>query len=157
MILPNGVTGFYSTKHKKPPTIDEKQFKQNCFNLISSINGEILEFKGQQISTNFFDVAAKISNKHIHILLNVHYPFMAFASEVECGEIVFINESELNKLFSPFYTVLDKKELNEPVILRLGSKQSILQKENDFNNDELKQVAYWKPKTIGDIIFNYWD
>lgn len=157
MILPNGVTGFYSAKHKKPPTIDEKQFKKNCFSLISSIDGEILEFKGQQISTNFFDVEAKISNKHMHILLNVHYPFMAFASKVECGEILFINESELDKLFSPFYNVLEIKELNEPVILRLGSKQSILQKENDFNNDELKQIAYWKPKTIGDIIFNYWD
>ena len=157
MILPNGVTGFYSAKHNKPPTIDEKQFKQNCFSLISSIDGEILEFKGPQVDTNFFDVKAKISNKHMHMLLDVHYPFMTFANEVEYGKIAFINEPELDKLFGSIYNVLGTKELNEPAILKLGSKQTILQNENDFNKDELKQVAYWKPKTIGEIIFNYWD
>ena len=93
----------------------------------------------------------------MHILLNVHYPFMTFANEVEYGKIAFINEPELDKLFGSIYNVLGTKELNEPAILKLGSKQTILQNENDFNKDELKQVAYWKPKTIGEIIFNYWD
>ncbi|MBB4826407.1 hypothetical protein HNO89_003667 [Sporosarcina luteola] len=43
MKLPNGVTGFYGAKHYKPPKIDEKQFKQICFILISNNGGEVLD------------------------------------------------------------------------------------------------------------------
>jgi hypothetical protein len=157
MKLPNGVTGFYNAKHNKPPTIDEKQFKQICFSLISRNGGKVLDFKEPQVATNFFDVEAKVFNKHLHILLNVHYPYMAFAFDVEFGKITFIDEPELFKQFSPFYNVLDTKELNAPVILRLGSKKSILQNDNELNSAELEQIAYWKPERIGEIIFNYWD
>lgn len=139
MKLPNGVTGFYSAKHNKPPTIDEKQFKQICFSLISSNGGEVLDFKEPQIATNFFDVEAKVFNKHLHILLNVHYPFMAFAFDVEYGKITFIDEPELFKQFSPFYNVLNTKELNAPVLLWLGSKKSIVQNDNELNSDELER------------------
>ncbi|MEI4771430.1 hypothetical protein WAX74_17525 [Psychrobacillus sp. FJAT-51614] len=156
MKLPNGVTGFYSAKHKKPPTIDDKQFKQICFSLISSIGGELLDFNEPQGATNFFNVEAKIFNKNLHILLNVHYPFMAFAFNVEYGKITFFDEPELVKQFSPFYNVLDTRELNAPVIIGLDSKKSIVQNDN-FNSDELEQIAYWKPERVGDIIFNYWD
>lgn len=157
MILPNGITGFYSANHQKPPTIDEKQFKQNCFSLIPHLNGVIVGFKGPQMGTNFFDVEARVFNKHLHILLNAHYPFMAFANKVEYGKVVFFDEPELVTLFSPFYNVLDTKKLNEPVILKLGSKKNSVQNENNLNDDELKQIAYWKPERIGNIIFNYWD
>lgn len=157
MKLPNGVTGFYCAKHNKPSTIDEKQFKQICFSLISSNGGEVLDFKEPQVATNFFDVEAKVFNKHLHILLNAHYPFMAFAYDVEYGKITFIDEPELFKQFSPFYNVLNTKELNAPVILMLGSKKSIVQNDNELNSDELEQISYWKPESIGEIIFNYWD
>ena len=147
MKLPNGVTGFYRAKHNKPPTINEKQFKQICFSLISKNGGEVLDFKEPQVATNFIDVEIKVFNKHLHILLNVHYPFMAFASDVEYGKITFIDEPELYKQFSPYYNVLDTKELNAPVILRLGSKKGIVQNNNELNSDELEQIAYWKPET----------
>lgn len=156
MKIPNGVTGFYSANQIKPPTIDVKQFKQICFSLISRNGGEILDFKEPQVATNIFDVKAKVFNNHLHILLNEHYPIMAFAIDVEYGKITFIDELELFKQFSSFYNVLDTKELNEPVILRLGSKKGIVQNENELNSDELEQITYWKPERIGEIIYNYW-
>jgi hypothetical protein len=157
MILPNGVTGFYGAKHNKPPTIDVKQFKQICFSLISRNGGEVLNFKESHTATNFLDVEVEIPNRYLHILLNVHYPYMAFAFDVEYGKISFMDEPELSKQFSPFYDVLDTKELNIPVMLRLGSKNSIVQNDNELNSYELAQIAYWKPERIGDIIFNDWD
>lgn len=117
----------------------------------------MLDFKEPKVATNFIDVEIKIFNKHLHILLNAHYPFMAFASDVEYGKITFINQPELCNLFSPYYQVLDTKELNAPALLRLGSKKFIVHNDNELNSDELEQIAYWKPETIGEIIFNYWD
>jgi hypothetical protein len=26
-----------------------------------------------------------------------------------------------------------------------------------LNNSEIEQIKYWKPQTIGEVIFNYWD
>ena len=64
---------------------------------------------------------------------------------------------ELFQKFISFYKVLDVKELNEPLVLKLGSKKGILQNDNYLNSAELEQVAYWKPERIGEVIFNYWD
>ena len=102
MKLPYGVTGFYNAKHDKPPTIDAKQFKQVCFSLISRNGGNVLDFKEPQVATNFFDVEANIFNKHLHILLNVHYPYMAFAFDVEYGKITFIDEPEFSNSLALF-------------------------------------------------------
>ena len=157
MILLNGVTGFYNAGDKKPPTIDEKPFIQNCFSLINGKYGEIAGYKSQQDTANFFAVEVKAPDKHTHLLLNAHYPFLAFADEAGYGKISFVDEPALGRLFSPFYHVLDTKKLNEHVILKPGSSKNILLNANDLSEAELKQIAFWQPETIGEIIYNYWD
>ena len=69
---------------------DEKQFKQICFSLIRMNGGKVLDFP--QVATNFFDFEARVLNKHLHILLNDHYPFMAFAFDVEYGKLNFYSK-----------------------------------------------------------------
>jgi hypothetical protein len=157
MKLPNGITGFYNSKNNQPLKVDGKQFKQVCFTITTQSGGKVLEFKEPQYPINFYDVEVKVFDNHFHILLNEHYPYLAFASVVEFGKINFIDVPELLKQFSSFYKVLDVKELNEPLVLKLGSKKGILQNDNDLNSAELEQVAYWKPERIGEVIFNYWD
>jgi hypothetical protein len=156
MKLPNGITGFFE-KQNEPPIVDDKLFKQICFNLIKNNGGRILEFKHPKANTNFFDVEVSIFNKHFHILLNAHYPVISFASLVTPGEIDFIDEPQLYIEFSPFYTVLRKEELNESIIINSDSKTYTIQIDNEMNSAELKQIAYWKPERIGFVIFNHWD
>ena len=157
MNLPNGITGFFNSKNGQSPKVDGKQFKQVCFTISTRSRGKVLEFKEPQYPTNFYNVEVKIINKHLYILLNEHYPYLAFASVVEFGNIKFIDEPDLIKQFSSFYKVLGTKELNEPLSLRFGSKKSILQNANELNSAELEQIAYWKPEKVGEVIFNYWD
>ncbi|WP_419955223.1 hypothetical protein ACN6MT_06640 [Neobacillus niacini] len=156
MKLPVGITGFYDSKNKQPPKVDGKQFKQVCVTLVNRSGGKVLKFKEPQYPMNFYDIEVKAFHKHFHILLNEHYPYLAFASVVEYGKINFIDVPEL-KQFSSLYKVLSVEELNEPLVLNHDSKEGILQIENDLNRAELEQVAYWKPNRIGDVIFNYWD
>ncbi|MET3696541.1 hypothetical protein SAMN05877753_103213 [Bacillus oleivorans] len=116
----------------------------------------MLEFKEPQYPMNFYDTEVKVFNKHFHILLNEHYPYLSFASVVEFGKINFIDVPEL-KQFNSFYKVLSVKELNEPLVLKPDPKKGILQNDINLNGAELEQVAYWEPKRIGEVIFNYWD
>ncbi len=147
MKLLNGITGFYK-KQNEPPNIDGKQFERLCFSIINQNKGTILNFQEPQITSNYFAMKVKVSNKHFYILLNAHYPFLAFASTVNFGKINFIEVPHLKEEFSPFYIVLSTKDLNEPFLL---------QSENELNSEELKQIAYWEPYGIGEVIFNNWD
>jgi hypothetical protein len=154
--LPNGITGFFETQDE-PPTIDGKQFKQLCFSLVNNRGGAVLNFKEPQEGTNYYHAEVNVFNKHLHFLLNAHYPFLAFASVVNYGQIHFVDEPQLFVQFITYYHVLDTKELNEPLFIKLSSKEWTLQNDNELNRAELKQLAYWKPETVGSLIFNYWD
>ena len=117
----------------------------------------MLEFIEPQFATNFLNVEVKVFDKHLHILLNEHYPFLAFASFVDFENIKYIDEPELLKQFSPFYKVLSIEELNEPLYIKESTGKINLENDNELNSAELEQIAYWKPKSVGETIYNFWD
>lgn len=145
MKLYKGITGFYEQQNETPE-VDGRHFKYLCFSLIHANGGSVLKFNEPQES-NFFKVEVNAINKHIYILLNAHNPLLAFASIVQFDQIKFIDDSLLYDLFRPYYQILNTEELNKP----------LSQFENELYSDKLKQVAFWKPNRIGDIIFNHWD
>lgn len=157
MNLPYGVTGFYDPKENPPPFIDGKPFKQLCFTVITSNGGKVINFIEPQIGTNFFEVEIQVFNKHMYILLNAHYPFLAFASSVDFGNVIFIDVPQLYNEFSPYYRVMSVHELNEPLLMKEVKGKIVVENENELNDAELKQIAYWKPQKIGDVVFHFWD
>lgn len=150
MILPNGISGFYDAESNKPPSVNGDQFKHLCVEFASFNGGKLIEFSQPHYPRNFYFSKFNISGKQLYVLLNEHYPFVAFASFVDIENIMFIDRPQLDEHFSDYYTVLGKKELNAPFNHRVIEK-------SELNGAELKQFAYWKPKTVGEIIFNYWD
>ena len=157
MNLPNGVTGFYSSIVNKPNEIDEKQFKNICFNLVRKNQGRILDIDESNLATNFLKVKMNIFNREMYVLLNAYYPFLAFASTVEFQHINFIDDPVLSKDFIPFYKVLSKEELNEPLDIRTSKGKVSLENKNRLSSSELEQILFWKPKKVGEVIFNFWD
>jgi hypothetical protein len=145
MMLPKGITGFY-VKNETPPSVDGLQFKQLCSLFMNANGGSVLSVTPPQF-TNFFNAEVTYQNKKLHILLNAHYPYVAFAANVDFHQITFIDQPQLAGLFNAYYQILSTEELN---------KQHIL-KDSKLDSSELSQIAYWKPERIGDIIFNCWD
>lgn len=152
MRLPNGITGFYSSKANNPPQVDGKQFKQLCFHFVSHKGGKVIDFNVPQYPMNFYNVRVEIFNMQFYILLNEHYPYLAFATAVEFGNMKFVDIPVLFERFSPFYQVMDTASLNVPIGRILEEKNK-----HELNSAEWEEIAYWKPNTIGEIIFNYWD
>lgn len=150
MNLPNGITGFYLGENTKPPNVDGKRFKQLCFAIVSRNGGKVINVSPPQYPVNFYCAHVEFSRDVFYILVNEHYPYLAFASVVAFGEIKFIDVPALHELFSPFYQVIDAAELNVSVDQKMLMKM-------ELNSAELEQAAYWKPQTIGQVIFNYWD
>lgn len=48
------------------------------------------------------------------------------------------------------------KQLDRTKFLNVPFNQNLIKK-TELNSAELEQIAYWKPETVGQIIFNYWD
>lgn len=63
----------------------------------------------------------------------------------------------LTKQFAPYYTILLKAELNERIQLRSGRKKGVLLNENELIQEELADLVYWQPETVGHVLFNHWD
>lgn len=150
MKLPNGVTGFYNSEANKPPKVEEKQFKQLCFDIVSRNGGKVICFNTPQSPANFYYAQVEILGNRLYILLNEHYPYLTFASADEFEDIKFIDNPFLYEQFAPFYQIIGTVELNSHFNQNMVNKA-------DLNSAELEQLAYWKPETVGQIIFNYWD
>lgn len=150
MKLPDGVTGFYDSIASPLPQVDVKTFKKQCFDFVFHNNGKLIDCQPSHYPSNFHYAYVEVAGHYFYILLNQHYPYLACASAVGDGNILFMNESTVHQSFSTFYQILDTKHLNSRY------DQQLLQQWN-LNKAELKQISYWKPATIGQIIFNHWD
>jgi len=99
----------------------------------------------------------KIREKEVYVLLNKHYPLISFASSVNEEKIFFVDDKKLNLFFSTFYRVLHTELLNERLLYTHHKSSILIKKDNELNNAELTQIAYWKPNTLGEMLYNYWD
>ncbi|MED4531857.1 hypothetical protein [Metabacillus fastidiosus] len=151
LILYSGITGIVPA-----PSVKEKEFKQICYSLLGS---NVLEFIENGTLKNFYECIIKFKRRNIHILLNRHYPFIAFTSARELNDLYlpFIDEPDLSKLFEQYYKVLSLYQLKEPLTYTQKRKNIIVINENELHQDELKELVFWKPRTIGEVVFNYWD
>ncbi|MHA6259150.1 hypothetical protein ACXYMX_04445 [Sporosarcina sp. CAU 1771] len=148
MLLLNGVTGFHDPRTRFPKSIDGKQFKHLCYALILSNKGKILDFTEPIYPSNFYNVKVDVFGRIFHVLLNKHYPFLAFASNIEEQFIQFIDEPFLAQEFSPHYQIIENEKLNQPLQINPSKKHPLLI-DNELNSFELSQIAYWKPQNIG--------
>ena len=86
------------------------------------------------------------------ILIHDSFPFLAFtqSSDVPYLEIEFCEWPEFCRLIYRVadWQVLPTDFLNQPVTMEITEALSPA---------ERSEMLYWKPKKIGDVIFNSWD
>ncbi|WP_028042544.1 hypothetical protein [Candidatus Stoquefichus massiliensis] len=145
MILSKGITGFYEDDNDMQ-AIEPKLFKKICYEFIQEYPATILSIDTSLINKNFYVSELLLDDKSVYLLMNAYYTYFAFASSIN-DNITFINISNMNKSVLMKYGWLNKNQLNE-------SYHDIL---NLLSPIELEQINYWKPQTIGEIIYNYWD
>ncbi|MFP7176597.1 hypothetical protein [Priestia filamentosa] len=143
MNLPNGVTVFYSSLDDKPNEIDEQTFKNLYLKLVRKNQGRIINMKELKVITNFYRVKVRIDNQKLYVLLNIYYPLVAFVSVVEFQHLHFIDSPLLSKEFIPFYKVLSKDELNEPLKIRKRKGTITLENKNKLNKTQLEKIFHW--------------
>lgn len=158
MILLNGI----SDSGGPDALVDGNQFKKVCYSTVTSLKGRVLSFHEPVVAQNYYYAQVSLPNeKSLYILLNSIYPFIAFTSSPEPYNMRFVDHKQLRgtiiQLWGEVYTVLKPVELDEPLRLKEAKGGLVVLNENTLNKWDMYNIKYWKPKTVGDVVFNYWD
>ena len=147
MILPRGITGFWGTDTAPPPHLDEKAFCQMCYSIAMENGGVVTEVDTDTAARNFYSAKLSRYDQSVFILLNIHYPYIAFAQRDAASRFVLISPPDWLQLSADPVRDLRPNELNQDWHGLCG----------ELNPEELEQIRYWNPQTVGEIIFNTWD
>ena len=147
MILPRGITGFWGTDTAPPPHLDEKAFCQMCYSIAMENGGVVTEVDTDTAARNFYSAKLSRYDQSVFILQNIHYPYIAFAQRDAASRFVLISPPDWLQLSDDPVRVLSPNELNQDWHGLCG----------ELSPEELEQIRYWNPQTVGEIIFNTWD
>ncbi len=96
---------------------------------------------------NFYSAKLSRYDDAVFILQNIHYPYAAFAQRDGFGGFVLTSQPEWFRLPTGAVHFLSLAELNQDWHNLCG----------ELSPEELEQIRYWKPQTVGEIILNTWD
>ncbi|QUO37852.1 hypothetical protein KFE19_16120 [Dysosmobacter sp. Marseille-Q4140] len=96
---------------------------------------------------NFYFAEIRRYNASIFLLQNIHYPYAAFARRDPSGGFAWTSRPEWLQLPEGPVRFLTPNELTQDWCGLCG----------ELSPEELEQIRYWAPQTVGEIIFNTWD
>ena len=147
MILQREITGFWNVDTEPPPFLDEKAFHRTCHALARENGGVVTEVDTDTAARNFYSAKLSRYDQSVFILQNIHYPYIAFAQRDAASRFVLISPPDWLQLSADPVRDLSPNELNQDWHGLCG----------ELNAEELEQIRYWNPQTVGEIIFNTWD
>ena len=147
MILPRGITGFGSINTNPPLFLDEKAFRRMCHALARENGGAVTEVDTDTAIRNFYSAKVSRYDQSVFLLQNIHYPYAAFAQREASGRFVLTQQPEWLQLPEGSVRFLSPSELIRDWHDLCG----------ELSPEELEQIHYWNPQTVGEIIYNTWD
>lgn len=147
MMLLKGITGFWSADAEPPPFLDEKAFCRMCHVLARESCGTVTEVDTDTAARNFYLAEIRRYDVSIFLLQNIHYPYAAFARRDPSGGFIWTSQPEWLRLLESPVRLLSPDELTQ-------DWRGLCR---ELSPEEQKQIRYWNPQTVGEIIFNIWD
>ena len=147
MILPRGIAGFWSVNTAPLPLLDEKAFCQMCYSIALENGGTVTEVDTDTAIRNFYSAKLSRYDQSVFLLQNIHYPYAAFAQRDTSGGFIWISQPEWLQLPEGSVRFLSPSELTRDWHDLCG----------ELSSEELEQIHYWNPQTVGEIVFNTWD
>lgn len=146
-LLPRGITGFWSADAEPPPLLDEKAFRRMCHALARESGGTVTQVDTDTAARNFYSAELRRYGQSVILLQNIHHPYAAFAGKDPSGGFAWTCRPEWLRLPEGPVRFLTPNELTRDWHGLCG----------ELSPEELEQIRYWNPQTVGEIIFNTWD
>ena len=151
--LPQNISGFFD-EGEQPRSLDAREFKQACHLVAQAEGGTVDGLELKPIGRRYFGATIRTGSDHLSVLCNSIYPYLAFVPPngfgLDAPELAFVEPNDLAATFAsvtkfqPLDTIWLQTDLSSDALAELA-------------HSERRQLGYWKPKRIGDVIFNDWD
>jgi hypothetical protein len=153
VLLPRGVTGIESRKEESPSFADFRAFRGHCYAAAREAGWSVREVLAprQPIACNYALAVFTRHNETIAAVLNGVFPLLAFVLPPAEGQLEFdfVDCPALGAAFEQLgYTVLPAVEVVRPLAREMWQ---------GLAPHEQKEVRYFRPRRVGDVIYNYWD
>jgi len=126
--------------------MDISSFKAIMYEIALAVNGRMISIHTPSITRNFFAAELSFNGTTLFVLCSTNelWAFSEKMNPSEC-ELAFVDSQILSAALSNLFgfTPLSTDELNSP-----------FKKRADVSDADIK---YWKPKSLGDAVFNWWD
>lgn len=149
MKLPPGATGF------NPPSgaeADLSAFTAVCHHAARAVGATIADVTPAGVTPNFHTVVVADSQHHIAVLRHTALPLIALARPLDNGDvtITFVDQPDLAVAIT---------DLTDAQVLAVEQLQTPLTAVDlsALEPGEHDQIDYWKPATVGELLFNFWD
>jgi hypothetical protein len=149
MKLPPGATAF------SPPTgaqADLSAFTAVCHHAARAIDATVIGVTPAGVTPNFHTVDLADAHDHIAVLRHTTLPFIAFARPHANGDVMvtFVDHPDLAAALT---TLTDAQALTAEQLQTTLSQVDL----SALSPHEHDQINYWKPTTVGELLFNFWD
>ena len=154
LALPRGVTGFRDRRSEPLPETDPRAFATICYEAARMTGGRAGAITRPGVTPNFHSAVILLGREQVVLLGHQHAPLLATAAAPlsEGGPISFVDHPHIHAALSrdppALFRVLTLSELQTPLNLIDCTA---------LDHAELEQISHWKPRTAGELVFNYWD
>jgi hypothetical protein len=153
VILPRGVTGIEGRTEGTPSFTDYRAFRGHCYAAAREAGWDVREVSAphREMACNYAWAVLASSDAGLAVVLNGVFPLLAFVSPPAAGQIAldFTDCAALGAAFETLgYTVLSAAELGRPLTREMWQ---------GLAPHEQKRVRYFRPRRVGDVIYNHWD
>lgn len=150
MRLPAGATGFGQSGRVGHG--DVRAFLTACHDAARRTGGTVTAIQQASVTPDFDAVLLVYEHERVaalrHALVNL-VAFVQVPGDRVAPPLEFIECSRLAQILGETgFKLLSAAELRRPITSADLS---------DLTADEHEQVRYWKPATVGELLFNYWD
>jgi hypothetical protein len=149
--LLRGATGFGLPADAMPAS-DLHALAGICYHAARRVEGTVISFVRAAYPANFHTCTIRRVDRTVMVVLHCQLPLLAFADPLRPGEVE-LNFLDEPKLAAAIAEVSDLQILSEAELRQPADEADLSQLEAT----ETQQINHWKPGTIGEIVFNFWD
>ncbi|MEV4412583.1 hypothetical protein [Catellatospora sp. NPDC049609] len=150
MKLPPGATGFGTISYTAQE--DLRALAAICHHAARRTGATVTDLLPVGATPNFHTATIAYSDSAVAVLRHGLLPWLALAQPAPSGQVPrdWIDRADL------------ADAIREVSDLRLLTRTELLQPPTtadleDLRPHEVKQIGYWRPTTVGDLLFNLWD
>jgi hypothetical protein len=147
--LPAGASGFVDSQ---PGTGGTREFLAACHAAARQTGATVAATQQAAVTPDFDAVLLAYEHENVAALRHTLLSLVAFVrvpGDHIAPPLEFTDRFPLAQILSAVgYQVLPAAELRQPLTSADLS---------DLSAHEHEQIRYWKPQTVGELLFNYWD